>query len=133
MRRLTGKKRSFIDGVLGGLKPIESAKLAGYAYPRQSSRYLLQDSQVQFYLKRAGYSADNIEGIDAEKVKDVKNKLIILTDEQISKIIQNSNDPKLFLIQFLNNDLVDKETQVRIAAKLLPFYHAKKPPIKRFV
>lgn len=129
MRRLTGKKSSFIAGILDGLKPIESAKLAGYAYPRQSSRHLLQDFQVQFYLKRAGYSVENIEGID---VKKVKNKLIILTDEQISKIIQNSDDPKLFLIQFLNNDLVDKETQVRIAAKLLPFYHAKKAPIKRF-
>lgn len=122
MRRLTGKKSSFIAGILDGLKPIESAKLAGYAYPRQSARYLLQDFQVQFYLKRAGYSVENIEGVD------VKNKLIILTDEQISKIIQNSDDPKLFLIQFLNNDLVDKETQVRIAVKLLPFYHAKKPP-----
>ncbi|MEN8400687.1 hypothetical protein, partial [Acinetobacter towneri] len=88
MRIFTSKKATFIDGILQGLSPNESAKSAGYKHPRQTAYRLMQDEQVIFYLRKKGYAGE----LKAESKPHVKGFV------DIKYIMQNEDNPLELLL-----------------------------------
>lgn len=115
--KLTNKKRLFINGLLRGLYPNASAKQAGYGYPRQSARHLMQDKQVRFYIEKHGVCC---LGDNAFQIPEIK----------LRPTISTNGDPLQVLMAVMNNPDFDTLTRVEVAAYLMPFFHSRKPSIK---
>ncbi|WP_168461546.1 hypothetical protein [Acinetobacter sp. A1] len=118
MRIFTYKKAIFIEGILQGLPPNESAKRAGYKYPRQTAYRLMQDEQIIFYLRKKGYAGE----LKAESKPHAKGFV------DIKYIMQNEDNPLELLLFYMNCEEIHITQQVKIAAFLMPYFYARKPP-----
>lgn len=123
MARMTRKKRLFVNGVLSGLNPTESAAQAGYSYPRQSAHHLLQDKQIRFYLDK------HITLPATAQIKEKATKQAFQIPELELKRIFNNDDSLEVLLGLMNCNELDIKIRLDIAAFLLPYFHAKKPPV----